>query len=129
MAAKAKVISDRNKVISDRQARVQRRTDRWTYRVLRAVFDVLNQTKLDMIRERNAMFDAERESKKAAIFRVEEEARQVIRDHEHRLKTDWEYREKIELEQIAWQKELSARGVAVFNTLHPEKAFKKRRLT
>ncbi len=129
VAAKAKVISDRNKEISDRQARVQWRTDRWTYRVLRGVFDVFNKTKLDRIREQNAMFDADQESRKVATFRVEEAARQVIRDHEHRLKTDWEYREKIELDQIAWQRELSARGVAVFNTLHPEQAFKKRRLT
>jgi hypothetical protein len=129
VAAKAKEVSDRNKEICDRKARVQWRTDSWTYRVLRGVFNAFNKTKLDRIREQNAMFDADRRSKKVAIFGVEEAARQVIYDHESRLKTDWEYREKIELEQIALQRELSARGVAVFNALHPEKAHKKRRLT
>ena len=126
VAAKAKAIRDRDKEISDRQARVQWRTDRWTYRVLRGVFDVFNQTKLELIREQNAMFDAEQESKKANIFRVEEEARQVIRAHEHRLKTDWEYREKTELALIAVQREQSLKAVAIFYSLNPGK---KRRLT
>ncbi len=126
LAAKAKVISDKNKEISDRQARVQWRTDRWTYRVLRGVFDVFNKTKLDMIREQNALFDAKQAAKKAEIARVEEEARQVIRVHEHRLKTDWEYREKTELELIAVQREQSLKAVAIFYSLNPGK---KRRLT
>ena len=117
------------KELSERQARVQWRTERWTYRVLREIFNVFSRTKLELIREQNAMFDAEQESKKAAIFRVEEEARQVIRAHEHRLKTDWQYREKTELELIARQREQSIKAVAIFNTLHPEEAYKKRKLT
>ncbi len=126
VAAKAKVISDKKKEISERRARVQWRTDRWTYRVLRAVFDVFNKTKLDMIREQNDIFDAKQAAKKAEIARVEEEARQVIRVHEHRLKTDWEYREKTELELIAVQREQSLKAVAIFYSLNPGK---KRRLT
>ena len=126
VAAKAKAIRDRDKEISDRQARVQWRIDRWTYRVLRGVFDVFNKTKLDMIREQNDIFEAKQAAKKAEIARVEEEARQVIRVHEHRLKTDWKYREKTALELIAVQREQSLKAVAIFYSLNPGK---KRRLT
>jgi hypothetical protein len=118
-------VATKVEAVRQRKAQARQNMDRRGLRSLQEIFNVFAHTILERRRETDAMMRADGEARRVAQFQVLEEKRQADLAYTERLKCP-EFRAQLELEKIQREKELSARCVAHFYEMHPEK---KRRVT